>query len=256
MGAAEFRLKKVLMPLPKKDFDPTEAAVPWRTLSRAGVQIYFATSDGGKATCDDRMISGDGLGVLAPLLVADKNAQAAYEDMIQCSEFRSPLKWENAREVDFDGLILPGGHAPGMKEYLESPVLQSQTAAFFERGKPVGAICHGVVLVARSKCGNGQSVLYGRKTTSLLQSQELLAWNLTRWWLGDYYRTYPQTVEAEVRQSLQAPQDFLRGPLPLSRDSDSSLSAGFAVCDENYVSARWPGDAHLFARKFLERLLT
>ena len=30
----------------------------------------------------------------------------------------------------FDALLLPGGHAPGMREYLESAALQSAVAAF------------------------------------------------------------------------------------------------------------------------------
>ena len=52
---------------------------------------------------------------------------------------------------DLAGLVLPGGHrARGMCPYLENPDLQGAVAAFFDAGKPVGAICHGVVLAARS----------------------------------------------------------------------------------------------------------
>jgi putative intracellular protease/amidase len=51
----------------------------------------------------------------------------------------------------FDGLLLPGGHrARGMREYLESNVLQRLVAQFFEACLPVAAICHGVLLAARS----------------------------------------------------------------------------------------------------------
>ena len=120
--------------------------------------------------------------------------------------------------------------------------------------KSVGAICHGVVLAARSKAASGRSVLHGRKTTALLQRQELLAWNLTRGWLGDYYRTYPQTVQAEVTEALASPEDFIAGPLPLRRDTPDNPRPGFALRDGNYVSARWPGDAHRFAELFAAAL--
>jgi protease I len=100
---------------------------------------------------------------------------------------------------------------------------------------------------------SGKSVLYGRKTTALLRSQELLAWNLTRLYLGDYYRTYKVTVEDEVTAALVRPEDFVRGPMSLRRDTPERPD-GFAVIDGNYVSARWPGDAHRFSRAIADLL--
>src|SRR5438045_8840077 len=55
------------------------------------------------------------------------------------------------RASAFDALLLPGGHrARGMREYLESEILQRHVASFFDKEKPVAAICHGVLLAARS----------------------------------------------------------------------------------------------------------
>ena len=124
----------------------------------------------------------------------------------------------------------------------------------FAAQKPVGAVCHGVVLVARSLGGDGLSVLHGRKTTALLKTQELLAWSVTRPWLGDYYRTYPQTVQDEVTEALASPEDFVAGSPPLLRDAPGKLSRGFAHRDGNYLSARWPGDVHRFAEEFAAML--
>ena len=104
------------------------------------------------------------------------------------------------------------------------------------------------------KTKNGKSVLFGRKTTALLQTQELLAWSLTCLWLKDYYRTYPMTVEAEVKLCLASVNDFLSGPTPLFRDSPQKLQHGFVVKDRNYISSRWPGDAHQFASEYLKLL--
>ena len=47
---------------------------------------------------------------------------------------------------------------------------------------------------------------------------------------------------------------FERGPRTTERGSGSDDSAAFVVKDGNYLSARWPGDAYLFARRF-ERIL-
>ncbi len=79
---------------------------------------------------------------------------------------------------------------------------------------------------------------------------ELIAWRLTRSYLGDYYRTYQTTIEDEVRSMLAGPEDFIKGPLPLRRDSPARLTVGFTVRDGHYLSARWPGDAHRFASEF------
>jgi protease I len=201
------------------------------------------------------MLSGKGLGLFAATLVANKEAKQAYQEMESSPEFQNPISWETASRQTFDGLILPGGHAQGMKEYLESELVQKIAADFFKQDKPVGAICHGVIVLARTKDQFHQPLLKNRKTTALLATQELLAWNLTRLWQGDYYRTYPQTVQAEVTAQLANKENFIQGPLPLTRDSARNLKPGFVVQDGNYLSARWPGDAHKFATCFAKMLL-
>lgn len=248
--------KKVLMPLPRHDFDPTESAVPWKILKQSGVEVVFATPNTQKASCDPLMLSGKGLGIFAATLVANSEAKQAYAEMESSPEFKTPISWQSASRQTFDGLILPGGHAQGMKEYLESELLQQIALDFFKANKPVGAICHGVIVLARTKDEKDMSVIKNRKTTALLATQELLAWNLTRLWQGDYYRTYKQTVESEVTAQLSNKKNFLKGPLPLTRDSAENLKPGFVVQDGNYLSARWPGDAHKFATSFAEMLLT
>jgi protease I len=252
----------ILVPLPRIDFDPTEAGVPWRVLTEAGHAFVFATPDGQPAQADPRMLHGTGLGLLAPVLRAQGNAVADHDRMAQSPAYRAPIAWDGIADGlangRFDALLLPGGHAPGMREYLESPLLQAAVADFFERGRPVAAICHGTVLAARSRVTRGsdagRSVLYGRRTTGLTRQLEMLAWRLTRHRLGDYYRTYPQSVQDEVAAALRTPGDFLVGPPALLRDSDRLQRVGFTVRDGNYLSARWPGDAHRFAHEFAAML--
>jgi putative intracellular protease/amidase len=140
-----------------------------------------------------------------------------------------------------------------MKTYLESKKLQNIIVRFFEKNKPIGAICHGALLVARSiNPRTGKSVIYNYKTTSLLKSQELSAYYLTFIWLGSYYRTYPVTVEDEVKSFLIDKNNFFRGNSGLIRDSINDTSHSFSVRDNNYLSARWPGDAYHFSFEFLK----
>lgn len=241
---------RVLIPIPSIDFDPTETAVPWRLLTAAGHEVRFATPDARPGRADDRMLSGHGLGPWKPLLIAHADAREAYALMIASPAFQQPQRHDALSVDSFDGLLLPGGHAPGMKAYLESRPLQALVAQAFERAMPVGAICHGVVLAARARRTDGRSVLHGLRTTALTRAMELSAWALTALWLGGYYRTYPMPVQDEVEAALARRADFASGPLPLARDSEARPDRGFVLRDGHYLSARWPGDAHRFAIEF------
>jgi protease I len=248
------KLIKVLMPIPRADCDPSETGIPWAILKQAGIAITIATPDGKKGACDPKMLTGKGLKFLAPLLMADHYGVTAYEEMSRSPEFSNPLQWAEIRPDEFDGLLLPGGHAPGMKEYLESETLQNCVAHFFQRRAPVAAICHGTVLAARSKRADGKSVLNGYRTTGLLATQEMSAWAMTYVWLKNYYRTYPESVQSEVTRALNKKEDFIEGSLPLLRDNPAHLDRGFVLRDRHYLSARWPGDAHSFGHQFVELL--
>ena len=126
----------LLMPLPDSDFDPTESGVPWRTMRDHGHRVVFATPSGRTARADPKMVTGEGLGILSPLLKADANGRSAYLEMEQSDAgFRARSPTED-RAADFDALILTGGHAPGMRVYLGSGVLQSAVADFFARRNP------------------------------------------------------------------------------------------------------------------------
>tara|TARA_R110000868_G_scaffold113649_8_gene304817 strand:+ start:945 stop:1676 length:732 start_codon:yes stop_codon:yes gene_type:complete len=238
------------MPLPSRDFDPTETGVPWQILTASGHRITIATPDGKPASADPIMVTGKGLGPLRAVLRANAAGRNAYRALTQSPAFQNPITYDAIRPDDFDALLLPGGHAKGMRPYLESPVLQQAVSGFFAADKPVGAICHGTLLAARSKGADGKSVLHGRQTTGLTRAQELLAWGMTRAWMKDYYRTYATPLENEIRALLAHPDDFQQGPASFKRDAPDRLDRGFTVRDGNYLSARWPGDAHRFASEF------
>ena len=280
----------VLIPIPDMDFDPTEVAVSWQVLTGQGHAVVFATESGRPAAADDIMVSGRGLDVwsrvpglgrvafVGRFLRANRDARTAYAQMLQSAEYQHPISWTDAALDDVDALLLPGGHrARGMRSYIDSEVLQALVVEAFRRGMLVAAICHGVLLAARSvDQSTGRSVLYGRKTTALTWDFERRAWQLsrvTRFWDRDYYRTYSErpgdpdgymSVEAEVTRALENPGDFRNVPNDsphrraqtsgMARDTASDSRPAFVVDDGTYISARWPGDTHTFAAAVSARL--
>ena len=280
----------VLIPIPDTDFDPTEVAVSWQVLAAHGHTVVFATESGRPAAADDIMVSGRGLDVwsrvpglgrvafVGRFLRANRDARTAYAQMLESAEYQHPIAWTDAGLDDVDALLLPGGHrARGMRSYIDSEVLQALVVEAFRRGMLVAAICHGVLLAARSiDQSTGRSVLYGRKTTALTWDFERRAWQLsrvTRFWDRDYYRTYSErpgdpdgymSVEAEVTRALENPGDFCNVPNDsphrraqtsgMARDTATDSRPAFVVDDDTYISARWPGDTHTFAAAVSARL--
>ncbi len=280
----------VLIPIPDRDFDPTEVAVSWRVLTRDGHRVVFATESGTPGVADDIMVTGRGLDLWSALPVvgavplvglalrANKDGRGAYRDMVASAEYRHPVSWSRAGLDGIDALLLPGGHrARGMRSYVDSDILQRLVVDAFARGLVVAAICHGVLLAARSvDPATGRSVLYGRKTTALTWAMERTAWNLTRltrFWDRNYYRTYTEepgqpggymSVQSEVTRTLADPADFCdveRGSphrwlksSGMVRDTATDPRPAFVVDDGRYVSARWPGDTHTFATVVSQKL--
>ncbi|MFT7518631.1 MAG: putative intracellular protease/amidase [Kiritimatiellia bacterium] len=238
-------MARVIIALAERDFDPTEAAVPWSTLSEAGHDVRFATESGAVAACDPKMLTG----VLLGQVKATPENAARYAKMIDDPRYLAPLRFADLVADDFDLLVLPGGHAQGMRQYLESTALQRFVVAAFDADLLVGSICHGGVVLARSqRNNNGVSVISGRRVTALPRRFERGAWMVSKPFYGDYFRTYPEWVQDEVEAALGASGSFEAGPvLPV-------YSRAFVVQDGNLITARWPGDAALFSDRLVEAL--
>ena len=74
------------------------------------------------------------------------------------------------------------------------------------------------------------------------------------------------SVESEVKRALEDESDFLDVPSNethhflkasgMFRDTKDDDKPSWVVSDGNYISARWPGDAHAMTRKFISKLKT
>lgn len=235
-------MQKILIPIPDTDFDLTEVAVPWKRFTENGFQVVFATEHGAVGKTDQRLIDG----VIFGQLGAKKYAIAMYNAMILSDEFIHPITYKNINPDDYIFLHLPGGHAKGVKQYLESNVLQNKVAQFFEQQKLVGSICHGAIVLARTKDKKTQkSIVKDYKLTALTKSLEKLAYYITAWKLGDYYRTYPTYTQDEVQKSLTNSAQFKTGAAPFSP---------FVCQDRNLITARWPKDIELYCQTVLKNL--
>lgn len=225
----------ILIPLPDNDFDPTESATPWKVFTDRGWQVTFSTEHGEIAAADPRLL----MGVLRGPLGAGPKGLANYQAMSTSPEYQQPISYVDINPDHFDAVSLTGGHAPGMKQYLESGVLQSKMVDFWMAGKVVGAICHGVLVLARAiEPTTGKSILYGSRVTALTKDLEISGYLLTFWLLGRRYRTYECYVADEVRDVLASPKDFKHG---------KAMFIPYTYIDHRLITSRWPLDASQYS---------
>jgi len=230
----------VLIPLPDTDFDPTESATPWRVCAERGWRATFATEHGQVAAADHRLLMGFVHGPLGagPMGLCD------YKRMSVAPEYQKPIRYDEIDVGEYDAVLLTGGHAPGMKQFLESKVLQEKVVDFFKQDKGVGAMCHGLLVLARAiDPATGKSVLYDYKTTSLTREQEQIGDASTFWLLGRRFRTYDTYVEDEIRAALKDTRQYSKGLMPFPH----------VVVDRNLVTSRyWLFDVVPYSIAFAE----
>ena len=94
----------VLIPIPDRDFDPTEVAVSWQVLRANGHRVVFATESGAPGVADDIMVSGRGLDfwsavpvlgaitLVGRALRANKDARRAYREMLAVGGVPRPVQ--------------------------------------------------------------------------------------------------------------------------------------------------------------------
>ena len=239
---------KVLVPLPDADFDTTEVAVPWRLLTEAGHEVVFATERGGAApACDPRLLDG----VLFGQLGARAEPIAFYaRDAARPSVPRAASPGATSTRPATTGCCCPAATRRACASTSASAELQrAGRRVLGDRAAGRRDLPRRARARAHDGPATGRSVLAGRRTTCLPKYMERGGYFLTAWRLGRYYRTYPAYVEDEVVARARRHRDqFERGPRGTRRAAPRTDDApAFVVEDGRYVSARWPGDAYLFA---------
>ncbi|HXF82516.1 MAG TPA: DJ-1/PfpI family protein [bacterium] len=120
-----------------------EVMVPFQALQMVGHTVH--------AVCP-----GKKKGEVVRTAVHDFEGDQTYTEK-RGHNFTLNATFDEIRETDYDGLVLPGGRAP---EYIRlQPRVVEIVRHFAQSGKPIAAICHGVQVLAAA------DVLRGRRCT-------------------------------------------------------------------------------------------
>jgi protease I len=108
------------------NYNDTELLYPYYRFVEAGYEVTIATLEGGDV--------------------------AGYNS----APVKNTLPIDQVEEAAFDGLYLPGGHAPA--RLRESKVVLEKVKHFIDADKPVAAICHGPQILAMLGVLKGKQV--------------------------------------------------------------------------------------------------
>ena len=137
-----------------------EFACTYHRFLECGFNVTVASPAGGEAPIDPRSVSHKALGV-------DGRRFIAGNDTI----LDNTEKLSNVDPDDFSALLYPGGH--GSVWDLASDHRNARIASsFFERSKPVGAICHGAAALLKARRCDGYPVIFERKITAISNDEE------------------------------------------------------------------------------------
>ena len=133
--------KKVLL-LVGDYVEDYEAMVPFQAMGAVGIQV--------DAVAPDRK-SGD----VVPTAVHDFTGDQTYKEL-RGHNFAINKDFDSVNPQDYDGLYIAGGRSA---EYirLNERVLEI-TRSFFEKDKPVAAICHGIQVLTAAKVLKGRTL--------------------------------------------------------------------------------------------------
>ena len=93
-----------------------------------------------------------------PVQAVVHDFEPGIDTYVERPGYRVPVDrtFEEVDPTRYDGLLIPGGRAP---EYIRNrPAVQKIVQHFFEANKPVGAICHGVQVIAAAMAIGGRDV--------------------------------------------------------------------------------------------------
>ena len=139
--APQFKAKKIL--LITSDFvEDSEVMVPYQLLTMVGHTV--------RTVCPKRKA-----GAIVKTAIHDREDDQTFTEK-PGHNFKLNFDFDNVKEEDYDGLLLPGGRCP---EYLRLNERVMQIVRYFlEKNRPIAAVCHGIQLLTAAGGIQGRTI--------------------------------------------------------------------------------------------------
>lgn len=134
----------------------SEFSEPFNIFVEKGLNVTVASPKGGPAPVDPRGYPS-------------KEEIVGVRDALE--RLNATVHLSSVNPSDFDGIFMPGGHGP-MFDLASDTTLKQVIAQFWERQKPVGAVCHGPASLLNVALSDGSNLLSGRRATGFSKSED------------------------------------------------------------------------------------
>lgn len=200
----------------------SERTHPYYVLTEAGYEVAVFSPQGGRCDAD---------------AMSDPRDPGGYSstDLISMGFIATPRlaglvqNTRSAAQIDvdrFDAIVVAGGQAP-MFTFDRAVDLQKKVVAFYESGKIVCALCHGVAILRHARLSNGDYLVKNKTLTGFANVEEEFADNAV-WSMNLLPRdkhVMPWRIEDEMKK-LGA--NYIQ----------AGLWRGFAVRDGNLITGQ------------------
>ncbi len=93
------------------------------------------------------------------------------DDILASNKVQNTKMLSTLNFNDYDAIFFPGGHG-AMVDLPKDKTIRKNLGRFFDSGKPVGAICHGVAAFVKVKRTNGKKLIKGFRLTCFSNTEE------------------------------------------------------------------------------------
>jgi putative intracellular protease/amidase len=146
----------------KTGFWIEEFAAPYYLLKDKGIDITIASPKGGQPPIDPKSAAPDAQTPANVRFNGDKETQEILSKTLLLS---------TVNQADYDAVFFPGGHGPlwDLSEDKDSIAL---IESFYNKNKPVSAVCHAPAIFRHTKNHDGSPLVNGKKVTGFTNSEE------------------------------------------------------------------------------------
>jgi len=228
-----------------------ELTEPAEAMREAGFKLTFASLGGKEPTVDKHSYDLIYWGFSQKRV---NHAQALYETLRK-EGLAYPLVLEELAEnpqqlAQFDGLFIPGGHAP-MVDLLHRNPLEDEASNeqvgrilqfFHDSQRPTGLICHAPAVLATAPKVDGKWIYQGYRMTTITMLSEFLMEDMPLMKvIPGHLKEYPTQVLKEAGAILEQTNIPMRAKV---------------VEDRELITGQDPFSAQLFAERFVEKVNT
>ena len=139
-----------------------ELAAPYYVFKEAGVSITLASPMGGQVPLDPKSQA---------IIIATRSTKRFLKDEDAMSFLSHSTVLSAISADDFDVVFLPGGHG-SLWDCADNKILKQLLETFDRDGKPIGAVCHGVVGLISLQNDKGEIWVKGKQLTGFSNSEE------------------------------------------------------------------------------------